>query len=74
MFCNNIESIRIFYSQLIGLSEKMYYCENGFGCLSYDCGGAEFMFLLENDHRLVVPGDFAAQPGGGGGNAIISSW
>ena len=70
-FCNDLDAVRAFYTDGLGLTEGMY--EPEYGCLSYKIQGMEFMFW-KTDEDLKKPADFAGQPGGGGGAALVTSW
>lgn len=72
-FCNDIDEIRRFYSELIGLEEVSYRNDEEWGWLVYQSEGFQFMWF-RSDEKLPVIDGWAAQPGYSGGEFAITSW
>jgi catechol 2,3-dioxygenase-like lactoylglutathione lyase family enzyme len=74
--CNDIEAMRHFYTDLLGMEEIAFYSdeEQKFGYLSYLCaGGLEFDFFYTGQ-EVAVQKDWSWQPGYEGGTSPITSW
>ena len=71
--CNDVEAMREFYSELLGLKEKGYYSDENWGYLCYATGGLELMFFRTED-RIQVQEQWAVQPGWDGGTFEGTSW
>jgi catechol 2,3-dioxygenase-like lactoylglutathione lyase family enzyme len=70
---NDIDAMRHFYTDLVGLAEGSYRNDAQYGWLTYDCGGFEFM-CFRTSQPLPVPEQFSAQPGWEGGQRLAISW
>jgi len=73
LYVNDIEVMRHFYTDLVGLEQGAYRNDEQWGWLTYDCGGFEFM-CFRAAAPLPVPDEFAAQPGWSGGTRDTVSW
>jgi hypothetical protein len=71
-FCTDVDVMRHFYTELMGMTECSYCNEEQWGWVCYRSEGFELMFLRAPDVK-PLPG-FAAQPGWEGGEALITSW
>ncbi len=71
-FCQDVEEIRHFYSDLLGMTECAYRNDEQGGWVCYRSEGFELMFF--RDPKAQSETRFAAQPGWEGGEALITSW
>lgn len=71
--CNDIDAMRHFYTDILGLTEKAYMNDENFGWLNYQCDGFEFMFFRA-DKKIPVLTEWASQPAWEGGTAEVTSW
>lgn len=74
--CNDIEAMRHFYTDLLGMKEIAFYNdeEQKFGYLSYLCaGGLEFDFFYIGKEAPIHK-EWAWQPGYEGGTLPVPSW
>lgn len=71
--CNDIDAIRHFYTDILGMQEKAYMNEENFGWLNYQSDGFEFMFFRA-DKEIPVITEWASQPGWEGGTLETTSW
>ena len=58
---NDIDEMRHFYSELIGLNEYAYHLNENFGMLAYDCGGFYFAFV-QAFQELPVESEISHSP------------
>lgn len=72
-FCNDIEEMRRFYSEIVGLQEVSYQNDDDWGWLVYQNEGFQFMWFRSDENLPVIDG-WAAQPGYPGGEFAITSW
>ena len=72
-FCNDIEAIRNFYSDLIGMKETSYRNDEEWGWLVYDNDGLQIMWFRSGEKLPVIDG-WAVQPGYESGEYAIASW
>ncbi|TET21568.1 MAG: VOC family protein [Candidatus Stahlbacteria bacterium] len=71
--CSDIEAMRHFYSDLLGMQEQAFFNEKQFGYLSYPCEGVYLMFFYSGQEAPVFK-DWAWQPGYDGGSLHVTSW
>ncbi|MBN2381032.1 VOC family protein [candidate division WOR-3 bacterium] len=74
--CNDIDAMRHFYTDLLGLKEIAFYndAEQKFGYLSYLCAGdLEFDFFYIGQ-EVSVHEEWSWQPGYDGGTLPVTSW
>ena len=71
--CNDIEAMRKFYSELIGLKEAGYHDDENWGYLCYKTGGLELMFF-RTEEKIRIQEQWAVQPGWEGGTFEGTSW
>ncbi len=71
--CNDVEAMRNFYSDLLGMAEDAFYSTEEFGWVSYPCEGVYLMFFYGGED-VVEHSDWAWQPGYEGGSLPVSSW
>ncbi len=71
--CNDIETIRHFYVDLLGMQQAAHMDTPDFGYLALECGGLQMMWFRA-DEKLPVPDAFACQPGWAGGTLDVSSF
>jgi len=70
--CNDLETMRHFYSELLGMTETSYR-EGPQGWLVYKCGDLEFM-LFPSGYEIPVIEGWGMQPGWEGGTVEGISW
>lgn len=72
LFCNDLDVMRHFYSDLVGLNE-IYFSPDPDGAVAYDCDGLQFTIFSD---KLVKAGDqgWSKQPGWDGGMQTSISW
>jgi catechol 2,3-dioxygenase-like lactoylglutathione lyase family enzyme len=70
-YCNDLEAMRSFYTDLIGMAQRGYSAEHGF--LTYTFGGGEMMFFA-SEQELPVNTEWGDQPGYQGGRLKVTSW
>lgn len=71
--CNDVENMRHFYTDLIGLQQGSFRNDKDWGWLVYKSDGFEMMFFRA-DRKLQVHEEWAAQPGYEGGTLEVTSW
>jgi catechol 2,3-dioxygenase-like lactoylglutathione lyase family enzyme len=71
--CNDIDAMRHFYTDIIGMQEQAYMNDENFGYLSYHCDNFDFMFFRADEKQPIVT-EWACQPGWAGGTLEITSW
>ncbi len=71
--CNDVEAMRKFYTDLIGLKEFAFHNDEQWGWLCYKTGGLELMFFRTED-MIPVQEQWAVQPGWEGGTFEGTSW
>lgn len=71
--CNDVESMRHFYTDLIGLKQGSFRNDKEWGWLVYKSEGFEMMFFRA-DKQLPVLREWAVQPGYEGGTLETTSW
>jgi catechol 2,3-dioxygenase-like lactoylglutathione lyase family enzyme len=72
--CNDVEAVRRFYVDVLGMEQAGFSDTPDFGWLSLRCEGFEAMWT-RGDGTLPVRDSWASQPGGGGGGtAGVTSW
>ncbi len=74
--CNDVEEMRRFYSDLLGMKEQAFYkAEDGkFGYLSYMCAGGLEVDFFYTGKEVPALTEWAWQPGYEGGNFMVTSW
>ena len=72
-FCNDIEEIREFYSDLVGLEEVSFKDDDEWGWVVYQSEGFQFMWFRSDEELPVIDG-WANQPGYEGGEYALISW
>ena len=70
LFCNDLEAMRHFYTDLLGLHE-IYFSEGQ--SVAYDCGGLQFTIMFDPDVE-VAPEGWGWQPGWQEGRNSVVSW
>ncbi len=74
-FCNDVQTMRHFYTNLIGLDEGTYNEYDSFSWIVYNSNGLCLHILGPADSPLPVPDDWSWQPGiGGPGTREATSW
>ncbi|MFN2114745.1 MAG: VOC family protein [Anaerolineae bacterium] len=73
-FCNEIDPMREFYSDVLGMQEGSHMDSEDFGWLTYKSEGLELMFFRWDDGVLPVQQAAAWQPGGGDGELPVMSF
>jgi catechol 2,3-dioxygenase-like lactoylglutathione lyase family enzyme len=71
--CDDIEAMRHFYTDLLGMDEQAYYSVEQFGYLSYPCEGVYLMFFYPGE-KVPEHTEWAWQPGYDGGSLHVTSW
>lgn len=72
-YCNDVEAIRHFYTDLIGLNQTHYVNTEQYGYVVYASGSLEFMYFRA-DVKLPVQEAWADQPGYSNGGLPVTSW
>lgn len=72
LFCTDINAIRHFYTELLGLDE-IYFQDDPGGGVAYMCDGLQFAFHTNPQTQAAGDG-WAWQPGYEGGTAPVISW
>jgi catechol 2,3-dioxygenase-like lactoylglutathione lyase family enzyme len=65
-YCNDMEAMRRFYIDLLGLPLTFYMNDDRGQIFEFNCGGIELMFFPA-EPRLPVQTEFSRQPGWEGG-------
>ncbi len=71
--CNDLDAMRGFYTDLLGMDEWSYRNDDEYAWLVYNCDGFQFM-IFPSDYELPVPDDWGMQPGWEGGTLEVPSW
>jgi catechol 2,3-dioxygenase-like lactoylglutathione lyase family enzyme len=71
-FCTDVDAIRHFYTDLLGMTQSAYRNDEQWGWVCYQSVGFELMFFRDPDAKAHA--GFAAQPGWEGGEALVTSW
>lgn len=71
--CNDVEAMRRFYVDLLGMEQSAFLDTKEFGFLALECGGLQLMWFRA-DEPLPVADAFACQPGWAGGTLDVSSF
>ncbi len=71
--CNDVETMRKFYTDLIGLKQHTFHNDEQWGYLCYKTGGLDLMFF-RFDEKIPVQEQWAVQPGWEGGTFEGTSW
>jgi catechol 2,3-dioxygenase-like lactoylglutathione lyase family enzyme len=72
IFCNDVDAMRRFYSNVVGLKE-VYYAPGDHGGLAYNCNGLQFT-IFPTQSALPTPSKWHKQPGWQGGTLPAASW
>jgi catechol 2,3-dioxygenase-like lactoylglutathione lyase family enzyme len=72
IFGNDVDAMRRFYSDVLGLKE-IYYASGADGGLAYDCDGLQFT-IFPAQSILPTPTEWHKQPGWQGGTLPAASW
>lgn len=79
-YANDLDAMRVFYTELLGMKEGAFRNDEQWGWLTYDCGGFQLMFFRSEPPHGPVPVEtrWAQQPGWNDGEvrdgAQIFSW
>lgn len=73
LYCRDLEAMRRFYADLLGLEQKGYRSDAAGGWLACDCGGFELAIMQAVD-LADPPAGWASQPGVPGGDTLSISW
>ena len=71
--CQDLDAVREFYTDAVGLQELSFRNDEDWGWLHYDCGGVAMTFNRAEADMPAREG-FAWQPGGGTGEMPEVSW
>jgi catechol 2,3-dioxygenase-like lactoylglutathione lyase family enzyme len=71
--CKDVQAVRAFYSDAIGLQEQHFMDEERFGCVIYKSEGMEYMFFRWDEGEVPAPEGWAWQPGDGVGQTPVMS-
>ena len=71
--CNDVEAMRRFYVDLLGMEQAAFRDAEDFGWLALQCDGFQAMWF-RGDGALPVPTEFTCQPGWDGGVLDLTSW
>jgi len=72
--CNDIDAVRHFYTDILGMKEQAYMNDENFGYISYECEGGVYFMFFRADEKLPVLSEWACQPGWAGGTLETYSW
>jgi len=72
VLCNDVDEMRHFYTDLVGMEETNYWNDEDWQWLCYDSNGMEFMFFGFFE-EVPVQEEWAWQPGWGG-DVPLASW
>ena len=72
-WCNDVEPMRHFYSESLGLEETFFRDDAEHGWLTYQVGEVQLVFTRAPS-PLPVNTEFAQNPGYGGGTLQAESW
>lgn len=73
IFCRDVDQMRAFYSEALGLAESNYRNEEEWGWVCYKMNGFEFM-IFRDDSGMKPNEEFSWLPGGSGGEALFPCW
>jgi catechol 2,3-dioxygenase-like lactoylglutathione lyase family enzyme len=65
--CNDVQAVKVFYTDMLGLFELGFMDQEGFGWVGYDCEGMQLMFF-KWDEKIPVREKWDWQPGDGAGD------
>jgi len=71
--CNDIEAIRHFYVDLLGMQQAAHMDTPEFGYLALECGSLQMMWFRGDEEQPPLDA-FACQPGWAGGTLEVSSF
>ncbi len=71
--CNDLEAMRHFYTDLVGLEQGSFRNDEEWGWLVYRSEGFEMMFFRASE-KLTLHEKWASQPGYEGGTLEVTSW
>ena len=71
--CNDIDAMRAFYTDLLGLPESYYRNSEQHRCLAYQIQGTELVFMPAPE-ELSFQTDWARQAGYAGSESTAKSW
>lgn len=71
--CNDIDAMRGFYTDLLGMDEASYRNDDEYAWLVYNCGSFQFM-VFPADAEVPKLDGWGAQPGWPGGKLSTTSW
>jgi catechol 2,3-dioxygenase-like lactoylglutathione lyase family enzyme len=71
--CNDLEAMRTFYTDLVGLEQGSFRNDEEWGWLVYKSEGFEMMFFRA-EKEISVRQEWACQPGYEGGTLEVTSW
>lgn len=71
-WCNDVESLRHFYSEVLQLEETFYRNDEKYGWLTYQVDSVQLVFMRASQPIATVS-DWAKQPGYGGGSLEVDS-
>lgn len=72
-YCNEIDAMRHFYTELLALDETYYRNDEEHGWLTYQIGNTQLVFTRASS-PLPVESEWAKSPAYSGGTKEISSW
>jgi catechol 2,3-dioxygenase-like lactoylglutathione lyase family enzyme len=72
-YCNDIDKMRHFYTELLSFEETFYRNDSDHGWLTYQVGELNLVFI-RSQAPVEIPETFASQPGFSGGSEEIHSW
>jgi catechol 2,3-dioxygenase-like lactoylglutathione lyase family enzyme len=71
--CNDITTMRHFYTELLGMQEQAFLNEKEFGYLSYYCQDGLYLMFFYSGKEAPKHTEWAWQPGYEGGSLHITS-
>ena len=72
-YCNDVDAMRHFYTELVGLEETYYRNDEEHGWLTYQIGKTQLVFTRSESIQTIETA-WAKSPAYAGGTTEISSW
>jgi len=72
-YCNDVDEVREFYTNTLGMIEQSYMNDEEWGWLMYQSDGLQIV-IMRAPQEVPVHEEWAPQPGWGGGELPIPSW
>ena len=73
-WCNDVNTMRVFYTDLLDLTETYFQDNEQHGWLTYDANGVQLVFMRGTEKLPITVSGWAKQPSYKGGTEETSSW